>query len=143
MRRMIFIMASVLACTSAFAAGSAEAQLKILREVSSVASVAWSTYQNEGMSGLQMLSQECWQDVDRQGFKCLRIDMAARHIDRRAGGGTAFPLNPYFGNQELAKRVWPFFDRNNADRNEASDYLVSLQTMMGQAVDHAITKQQK
>lgn len=135
MKRITLFIACLLAATTADAADSTAAQIKVLREISGVASAAVSAYKEHGMHGLQSMSQECWEKVERYEFKCLRIDLAARYIDRQAGGGSAFPLNPYFDDEEFGKRAWPLFQRKNADVAQANDYLRSMQVAMNGAVD--------
>ena len=137
MNRITIALACALLASTASAAG-ADVQQKIANEIGSVASSAVSAYKRQGMAGLVSMSQECWKNVSRMEFKCLRIDMAARYIDRQAGGGSAFPLNPYFDDGAFGKRAWTLFEKRNADVNEANGYMAAMHNAMANAVDQAM-----
>ena len=137
MNRITIALACALLASTASAAG-ADVQQKIANEIGSVASSAVSAYKRQGMAGLVSMSQECWKSVSSMEFKCLRIDMAARYIDRQAGGGSAFPLNPYFDDDAFGKRAWTLFEKRNADVNEANGYMAAMHNAMANAVDQAM-----
>ena len=137
MNRIAITLACTLLTATASAAGT-DAQQKIANEIGGVASSAVSTYKQQGMAGLVSMSQDCWKNVSRMEFKCLRIDMAARYIDRQAGGGSAFPLNPYFDDDAFGKRAWALFEKRNADVNEANGYMAAMHNAMANAVDQAM-----
>jgi len=137
MNRIAIALACTLLTATASAAGT-DAQQKIANEIGGVASSAVSAYKQQGMAGLVSMSQDCWKNVSRMEFKCLRIDMAARYIDRQAGGGSAFPLNPYFDDDAFGKRAWALFEKRNADVNEANGYMAAMHNAMANAVDQAM-----
>ena len=137
MNRITIALACALLASTASAAG-ADVQQKIANEIGSVASSAVSAYKRQGMAGLVSMSQECWKNVSSMEFECLRIDMAARYIDRQAGGGSAFPLNPYFDDGAFGKRAWALFEKRNADVNEANGYMAAMHNAMANAVDQAM-----
>lgn len=116
----------------------ARTEQELKKDVYKVSSKIVTTYQNSGMGGVEESSQECWKEIEKQEFKCLYIDMAARYIDRLGGGGNAFPLNAYFDDEQFGTRAVSFFNQKKISMDNANMYMSTMQPVVNNAVDRAL-----
>lgn len=137
--RTFVIAASALIFGIVFNA-SARTPQEIAKEVDDVASKVVAAYKNSGMGGVEAESQGCWREIEKYEFRCMYIDMAARYIDRLAGGGKAFPLNAYFDDNQFGPRAGSLFNAKSIGMGDANKYMATMQPMINGAVDRSLKK---
>ena len=136
--RSIFTIGISFLFTASLQARTAE---QIGNDMLEAANVTVSTYKSSGMSGLISSSKTCYKNLAKMKFYCLYIDVAARHIDEVAGGGSKFPRNDYFTDKQFLPRAKIIFTNSGASMDDANEYLRNSDKVISKMVDQAITKQ--
>ena len=91
-------------------------------ELSGVVRQTLSNYKENGLSGLVVLSQNCYR-VQRPSLRCVQLDIAASQIDLQFAESIGIKRHPYFEPGPFFQRATPVFVRSGMNMQQANAYL--------------------
>ncbi len=106
-------------------------------ESAEIAELVLAGYEAGGMNEVTRVSQECYEKVASQLF-CIKLDLAAQHLDRLAASAGGFPPNSYFLATAVSERARPVLAQTGLKREQANTYLDLAARTMAAAVNDQV-----
>ena len=133
---VFFLLVALLISANAQARTETEVQNDLLKATKAAVKV----YQKNGMSGLIVQTQKCYDNVDQNGFYCVYLDLASRHIDQltlanAAQNGMTFPKTEFFDDELFRSRIATVFLKANMDMKTSNDYLRTVTPVINTLVE--------
>lgn len=113
----------------------ARTQEEVARDLAKATDTAVATYEEQGMSGLIIKTQDCYKKNTKNLFYCVYLDLASRRIDQVFVEAMHFPPNDFFADEQFGSRVGPVFSGANMDMDTANQYLASVTPVINNLVE--------
>ena len=118
----------------------ARTEAEIQKDLIKAIKIAISVYQKEGMAGLIVQTKNCYANVKQNGFYCVYLDLASRHIDQLMVAGTAelgmtFPKTVFFDDELFGSRIATVFRKANMDMETSNTYLRMVTPVINKLVE--------
>lgn len=115
---------------------------EVARDMAKAVDTAVATYQNEGMSGLANVTQECYEKSIKNLYYCVYLDVASRHIDQIFVESMNFPPHDYFSDAQFGPRILPVLVSADMDMNTANQYLASVTLIVDNMLEEKLSREQ-
>ncbi len=112
----------------------------VQRDLVRAAKTAVRVYKQNGMAGLIGETNECYDKGKENGFYCVYLDLASRHIDQimvagAAHSGMTFPKTEFFDDELFGSRIVPVFRKANMNMDKSNQYLRTLTPAINKLVE--------
>ncbi len=115
----------------------------VYKDMSNESSRALSIYRKNGMFGLVSKSDDCYNNIKINKYRCLYFDIASIRIEQISGGGSKFPQTEYFTEEQFLSRAIVIFIKSGFTMELANEYLLNAKNIIDRMVDEAIIKSMK
>lgn len=133
--KMFFVLSLYLSVVILQNSAYARSPAEVARDLAKASDAAVSTYSKEGMSGLIVKTQECYERNTGNLFYCVYLDMASRHVDQIVIEVMRFPPNEFFVDESFLSRVGPVLIGAKMDMNAANQYLATVTPVINNLVE--------
>lgn len=113
----------------------ARTQEEVERDLAKVADTAVAAYKEQGMLGLIIKTEECYERNIKKPLDCVYLDLASRRIDQVFVETMYFPPSEFFADEQFGPRIFPVLVSANMDMNTANQFLASITPVINNLVE--------
>ena len=108
---------------------------EVARDLAKATDTAVAIYKTQGMAGLIIKTEDCYEKNTKNLFYCVYLDLASRRIDQVFVEAMRFPPNDFFTDEPFGSRVRPVFIGANMNMKTANQYLASITPVINNLVE--------
>jgi hypothetical protein len=119
-------------------ASTSRSMADMANELTQAPKIAIAVIRKRGILGLIKEISDCYKSGGKANemlFKCVYLDIAARHIDQIAAEALHTSINPFFQDSKFGARIGPVLQEAHMDVDGANRYLRSISAAIRKIAD--------